>query len=506
MRFGSHPAGAQAQILNHTSKRFVSDAVQYLPATLLPSIFAMIGVTIFTRVFNPVEYGLYSLALAVVGPLVDVIAETIGQPTGRYYAEYEQRGQGYAFRYTVGFLTSVGTAISLVIGTLAGSFLLFVKGDTTHLWLLEGAAGLGVVQVVSACVMPILRSGLKPQSFRLATIVSSGLFVVFALALIGVAGRNIAWLLWAQLVANLVMLPYVFKQARVSIPFSGFRLTPEIRRIVRRFLIYGVPMMLWYVASNVLHREDVYVIGLFRGAREVGLYSVNYNVVFAISGLINTPVLLAAGPILYHQWGSGLFDQAKATITNMTELYLILGLPFVGGMYALGTPLVSVILGSQFRAGASILVPVAIGRALWGVANVGHKGLELSEKPLIIAGSALAAGVLNLGLNLVFVPIYGYIAAAYVTLVSYAVYSALIWWQSKSYVSWCIDFRGAWRYCVPTLLATVATVDICSLLPPDANLLRLLIGGPVFVCVYGLLTLWIAGRRIRGLFAMPKEA
>src|SRR3954463_5435502 len=105
----------QAEADVSSIRRFILHTVNYLPAALLPALFAIVGSAIYTRIFTPSEYGILSLVLAVTGPLTTVLTEWIGQPVGRFYAEYKQQGLLVLYRRVVGIIVEFIVALVVVI-------------------------------------------------------------------------------------------------------------------------------------------------------------------------------------------------------------------------------------------------------------------------------------------------------------------------------------------------------------------------------------------------------
>jgi O-antigen/teichoic acid export membrane protein len=163
---------------------------------------------------------------------------------------------------------------------------------------------------------------------------------------------------------------------------------------------------------------------------------------------------------------------------------------------------VDVLLGDEFRAGYVIHLPVAAGAVLWGASMLGHKSMEFAERTTLMLWDVLIAAVINVSLNLVLVPTFGYVAAAYTTLASYAVYVALIWWQARGLVPWDIPYRQVVLNVVAAIVSWA--VGVTATRVTDIAILKLVIGGISFVCTYGainLIFLWRgAGLSLRGVF------
>ena len=81
-----------------------------------------------------------------------------------------------------------------------------------------------------------------------------------------------------------------------------------------------------------------------------------------------------------------------------------------------------------------------------------HKGLEVMEKTRVMLVLVAVCVSLNILLNLVFVPRYGYQAAAVTTLVSFLAYPLLVYRASRDALPWAVPWR------------TLATVTVASVI------------------------------------------
>lgn len=469
-------------------RRFLTDALKYFPASVLPALFALVGAAVFTRVFSPSEYGLYSLMLAVVGPTVTVLSEWAAQPIGRFYAEYLRRNRTRELLDLVAWLC---VGVAALVAAMTALVLVVVKVGNIRgmpLSLCWAAFSLVLVQSVTAVTTPILPASLRPDRYRTVVVLSSLLSLALPIAFVTAIGPRISLLLLGQAGAKAMMLPLLFHWSGVNPLSLTRRVSLRTWHMVRRFARYGVPMGAWFLAASLLYASDRYIIQLYLGSAAVGIYSANYGLVSMAAGLLNTPVIMAAFPVLMKLWGDREYEQARLTLARVSELYVIGAGAFVGGVAVVGKPIVQILLGAGFHEGYIVQLPVAAGAAVWGFSTLGHKSMEFAERTRIMVWDALAAAAVNLALNLILVPHLGYVAAAYTTLISYALYTMLIWWQSRLLVPWDLSI---WAFLLAIGAASLAVVLSRTVVPAHAShrpLLDLLLGGGSFLALYIVLT------------------
>lgn len=464
-------------------RRFVKDSIGYAPTSLLPAVFSLFAIYYFTRLFLPDTYGLYSLALAVVAPLSTLAAEWIAQPAARYYAEYQATLQLDSYYRGLIFVLALITGLIGLICLGVWAVVSIFQFDISDEGLLLASMAWLVLQPIYLVGVRILPVHFKNKAYVVAVVGSAGLSTFSAIFLVHFVSQEIRWLMWGAAGSLLLLIPYIYWQFNLP----AFLKSPiGIEGTVKMFWRYGSPFIFWFLATSLLSLSDRYVIQWFHGSAEVGIYSVNYGLIAQSIGLVNLPFMIAIFPVLTQQWAQKDYSGSQATLRRMTDLYGMLGIGLVGGTAVIGRPLVELLVGEAYWEGAAILVPVAAGLTVYGGAVIGQKSLELTERTRWMSVLALAAALANLILNVIFVPSFGFIAAAYTTLVSYFIYTLLIWWKSQDVLTWIIPWKDIALSCFLGLFAW-GIVAYTTMFIQLSSLLTVLISGALFVGIYGSL-------------------
>lgn len=455
-------------------RRIGEDLLRYTPATLIPALLTLVSAVVFTRLFSPADYGAYSLALAVVIPVTTLLTEWIGQPAARFYAEYVSAGRLPAYKAAVGFAAACIAAVIAVASLILIAIHVAVPSIPTDSPVFLACALLLLTQAVTSCITPILPVSFKSTAYLVITLGTSFLSVAFSLSLVLADAPHAYYLLLGNALANIVMLPFVVWRAGLSL--SDFFTPPDldVAATLRTFARYGAPMAVWFVASTVLNSEDRYVIEWFRGAKEVGIYSVNYSLAFGIGSLLIGPVVMASTPVLYQTWSVLSVSHAQRVTTQLTRIFVVAGLFMVGYLFLIASPVQRLVVGAPFLPGVGVIIPVLVGRFFWGMCVFGHKSLEMSNNTVAIAGSGVIVALVNLALNVAIVPRYGYIAAAYTTMICYALYAWIIKLQTRSWVEWKIGLIWSTPFLAIAVAGTVATrivLDLTEGLNPLGDIL-----------------------------------
>ncbi len=471
---------------------FLVDGLRYLPTSILPAFLAIVSSAIFTRLFSPTTYGLLTLVSAVAGPLVTVLTESTGQPIGRFFSEYKATNQMELYRNVVSLLLLATLVMGLVLDGLAAGVIGIVGIPASFTLAILGGAMVSIlVQSSSALLQPILSASFQIGVYRR---VNTGIPLLgFTLTLGGILlfGRHISWLVWGPPLATIAFLPLILKSAGIGLRriIGSVRHFPEIRSTVVRFLRFGAPMAPWFFAFSLLSIGDRYVIQAVQGTATVAIYGVSYTLATQGVGLVTGPYMTGCWPRILQQWAGPDRNLVRITLRQMTDLYLVIGVALVGTIAVIGHPLLQILVGTAFTNGYRILVPVAIGSVIAGVSILGHKSMELMERNGLMAWDAVIAAGINLALNIWAIPRWGFVAAGWTTLVSYFLYTALIWWQAKRLLPWDLPFGKIFLYIVEATVSW-AMAHTLLIITHAFPLEAVVLGSLVFAGIYGGLALW----------------
>lgn len=176
------------------------------------------------------------------------------------------------------------------------------------------------------------------------------------------------------------------------------------------------------LGAVLYNKADAVMLGYMVTPESLGLYAAAYKVYDLGQG-----VLALGNQALYPRLAGACAD-ARQFVEELRRNLAVLGsmaLPGLAVTAALARPAVLVIGGGDFVTADSILRVLAIAFPVSVVASLGASGiLVLTRRTGNYAGLVLTAGFVNVGLNLLLIPHWGILAAAWTTVISQAVVAA----------------------------------------------------------------------------------
>lgn len=223
----------------------------------------------------------------------------------------------------------------------------------------------------------------------------------------------------------------------------SFEKTEVLPGLAKNIVKYSFPLMPTQLAGWVLSVSDKFVIGLVLGTTEVGLYSAGYQIALVTNAFFIGPFSLAWGPFMFRE---GLKETGPKKIADLFELYTMLGAMFVTPLILFGAEFVSLLSNNiAFQESYRVIPPVAIGYLFFGYYLFYTTGFNLYNRTKYFPLITGFVGVVNITLNLFLLPRWGYMAAAWVTLISYFTLFALM----KIVTSKLYSLPVSWRKVIP---------------------------------------------------------
>jgi O-antigen/teichoic acid export membrane protein len=153
----------------------------------------------------------------------------------------------------------------------------------------------------------------------------------------------------------------------------------------------------------------------------VGAYHAGYSIANRTLDVLFLWLGSAGQPALIMALERGGLDRLRTAAREQLSTFLLIGLPAAAGVALVARPLADVLIGEDMRTAAASVTPwIALSALLYGLtAYYFGQAFTLGKKTkLLLVAMAIPAG-LNVVLNLILVPRFGLIGAAWATAASF---------------------------------------------------------------------------------------
>ncbi|WOX56756.1 oligosaccharide flippase family protein [Methanoculleus receptaculi] len=394
---------------------------------LLISLSGLILLPILTKTLPIEEYGTYVQVTVTIGLVPAVVMLGLPYTMVRFLAGARSREE-----IQEGYYSIVG--ITVVTAGLA-SLALFILAEPIAAALFDNRVA--IIQVLAAIVFLECMNEIQYNYFRtfqqikryssltfFKTCLQLTLVCTLVLAGYGILGATIG-LLVTDVVLLIIMSILIVSEIGVAVPKF---------RHLREYLSFGLPTVPGNLSSWVVNSSDRYVIALFLGTAYVGYYSPGYTLGNIVNMFI-APLSFMLPAVLSKHYDDGNLNDVKTILSYSMKYFLALAIPSVVGLSLLSRPLLTILSTPEIAEQGYLITPfTALSGLLFGSYAVIMQILVLEKKTGISGTIWIVAAILNLGLNIIFVPIFGIIGAAVTTLLAYSLAFLLSTYYSFKYL------------------------------------------------------------------------
>lgn len=402
--------------MNNTLRETTLELFRYIPSALVPSMMGVVSVAVFTRLLSPEEYGLYIMVVTTAMFVSTFVFSWIHQSTLRYYARYSSNKLDHLLATSLfSFITM--SVLMLFSWYLIQAFLPKMLGQ--RLWQLLLLGPLVVfAQSGFSLVQTLQRARRESMRYSFHASGNSVFRFVFAAGMIILLDMKAEALLLAIIISGLPVLVAEVLRLKRECSFSHHHFSQPL---LKQLSHYGLPLIGIACSSMILSSSDRYVIEYFCGSSQVGIYSAGYKIAESSIILFVYFLMTVSFPSLIDSYEKAGINEAVKLMKYYLSIYVIILIPVVFGISFLRREITSVLFHKSFYDSNAVLPWVLSGVFFMGMSMFFNKGFELKEKTralfLLIGSSA----VLNIVLNLVFVPFWGIVGAAVSTSLAYLV-------------------------------------------------------------------------------------
>lgn len=377
---------------------------------------------VLARILGVREFGLYSLAMSVLGLLV--VPATFGFPRllVREIATYRVKGQWGLIRGLLRFSQRTSLLASLGIALLGGLVL----------WLLSDRFSGEAVRVLALTFVALpfwtllQLHGASLRGFEkilegqwVSTVMRPLGFLILVGAVWGFLGRiaDASLALGLHILAAGIALAFAFHLLRSlhdrSVPLNG------VSQNTALWTRSALSLAFLALLNLIPQHAGILMLGWMRGPEEVGLYNVAYQTAFLISfGLM--AVNTAIAPTLAQLYAVGDKGKLRKVMTTASAVATAFALPLVLLFALRGAWLLNLAFGETFAASATALAIITGGQLVNAV--TGPAGLLLimsghEDKATLSIGIGSAV---NLLFNTALIQVWGINGAAAAFAVSIA--------------------------------------------------------------------------------------
>lgn len=388
----------------------IGHSVVYLAARLVPGIVGVLTAAILTRLFDPVQYGVYGLLLVTMTLVASVGFDWLGVAFLRFF---EARRQDPLLLPTFIFLFAGLVASSALIAAI-GLMVMKPSGSTTTIYL----TGL----VLAWCyawfefTSRFAVANFQPTHYLLLNL-SRAILIFLGVTVAAWLTRDPIWVgigMGAGVLASTVF-------ARVeTVPTKSWKFDPVLAVQILRF---GLPLALSLGLAAAVISGNRLLLEFLDSRESLGLYTAAFVLVQNSATVVGSGIAVASYQLAVQAVEEGEPAKVRRTLMENGTLLLAILAPTCLGMALTAEGLAEMLVGAQFRSAVTELTPImAAGAFFAGIRYYFFDyAFHFGHRPRLQLWASGTAALLTIGLSIFLIPRHGAFGAAVAVAIGMAV-------------------------------------------------------------------------------------
>ncbi|MCX2475507.1 oligosaccharide flippase family protein [Pedobacter sp. MC2016-05] len=428
-------------------KKFLGQTMVYGISTILSRLFNFILTPIYTTVFAPGVYGVFTKMFSYVSIINPILAFGMETTFFRYLNKHEDKKEEVynnsfiviAFLSTLFLITALVFSDFLAKYTLNGNISGFADQKSyIHLfaWIL-------FVDAISVIPFAKLRADGKPFRYSVIKFTNIGTFIGLNLVFIFVIpflikngildewlnswykGRWVGYVFVANLIASLVTLLMLLPQ------FAALRLKFN-KQLFYNMFGYSWPVLVANLSFIINENLDKILLGKYLpnniANHDVGIYGAVCKLAVFIS-IFNTAFRLGAEPFFFSHAKNENAKQTYATI--LYYFVLALSILFLG--LTANIEIIKHFINSRYWSGLDAVPVLLFGYVCLGIYMNLSVWYRLSDQTRYGLYISLVGAVFTIVMNIILIPKYSYMGSAWVSMFAYFIIMVISYWLGQKH-------------------------------------------------------------------------
>lgn len=383
--------------------------IWFMVCSLIQKGISFLTTPIFTRMLTKEQYGLYSVYLSWLQIFTIIATFRLDYSVfNKGMSKYSNDRDGY---------TSSMLGITTLITTVMLCIYLLFQNQINSLTELSTFITLGIFMELYTIPAISFWSLRQRYDFRYISVVICTLTSAILNALVGVLAvyfsenKGVARIFSCVLVNVAIGIIIYIQVMRRGKKFFNLE-------YIKFAVLFNIPLILHYFSTYIIEQSDRIMIMKLVNVEAAALYSVAYTVGGIIkiftAALTNTLI-----PLQYRLLERLDCRALKRQISSIMAGIVVL----ITAVAAIGPEVVMILGGEKYLPAVYVMPPVAAS-VFFSFLYTLLANIEFYfNKNKFAMKISFVGAMVNIGLNLVLIPVFGYVAAAYTTLISYIIYA-----------------------------------------------------------------------------------
>ncbi|NCS89586.1 MAG: hypothetical protein AUK34_11975 [Ignavibacteria bacterium CG2_30_36_16] len=461
-------------------KELTKDTAIYGISTMVGRFINFLLVPFYTNIFLPEQYGIITNIFAFVGIMNIVFIYGMDSAYLKFASTQEvgDKKDNFSTPFISIFFTSLLLSLIIYSAGIPINKMLAVPGNYNYLLIFV----ILILFLDANTVVPFIKLRLERKAKKFAFIKTISILINVGLTLLlilkldfgieAVFISNVA----ASLASLILLLPDIISELKFS--FN--------KKLFHRLLKFGLPYLPAGFSLMLIQVIDRPIMEHLRGLSELGIYQANYKLGIFMMLFVN---------MFQFAWQPFFLQNAKEI--NAKEIFakVLTYFTIVGSVILVALSLFindfvqwkifgRTIIGPDYWAGTFIVPVVLLAYLFNGFYVIFNAGIYIKEKSIYAPIATGIAAFSNIVFNLLLIPPFGIMGAAFATLISYIVMSGGLYFVTQKFYKIEYEQKKILKIFLLISIAAVVFYSLGDFAMPFYSRILLLVGFLLSLAVF----------------------
>lgn len=399
-------------------KAIFTDILKYAPSKLCGMLGNVITVPIYTSLFTTEQYGLYTIAIAMLSFLCIIFSDWVGLSGLRFFRHHQLEQDLPKYLTTLVTILTMNMLLMFAVSFIFKDALYSFFHVPFKYFL---AVLLLIIPVaIRALLSQLLRAQLKSISYTLTTILNQFATIFLAVFFAKFFNLGAASILLGMGVSISLIDILLLYQSEILKVF-------KFQKIEWKFILpimkYGIPIAATSLSAWIITQSNKFIMNSISGFSKAALVGVGYGLTLPILMTLFAMITVAAVPRIINLYEAKI--DVRPIITRFLGYYILVSLPVITVMSIYNVDYTHIFTNSKFYEASTLVPYFAYGVFFLSMADYTTLQYHLANKTHIEFIIKLISGIIGVALNIILIPKMGLIGVGIATFAANFLYFLL---------------------------------------------------------------------------------
>lgn len=410
----------------NTYNKLIGNSIIFAIGNLGSKLISIILVPLYTFYLSTSEYGVIDIVTTTTSMLLPVISLSIYDAVLRFIMDKtEQEDSVFT---TALLITILGTVVSILVYFVL-NFFNVLSG------LLSYTTIILILQAFQSLLAQFTRAIGKIKIYSLNGIIMTIVTGAMNVILLMYFNMGIKGYLLSLIVANVVSIGHIALFTRIGDYIDFDKLN---KKMIKRMLTYCIPLIpntfMWWIMSA----SDRYFILFFVGASANGIYAVA-NKIPSLLSILNSVFFQAWQLSAIEEYDSNDKSKFYSDVFEYFAMVMFLG---TSGVLMILKYLMKSVVSPEFYSSWEFVPFLLLGVVFSSFSGFLGTNYIAAKQTKGVFRTSIVGGIINIVLNLIFIPIIGTNGAGLATMISFFIIWIFRIYDTKRFIDMKLNIKG----------------------------------------------------------------